>query len=97
MDIATFAAKFNVDPTALAGLIEFLKINLRDNAMFRAAFLDHATRDAALREAVTAWRDKSVQLYTELLENKTERARIAREALAEQTWAEARRRQGLPV
>lgn len=93
--IAEQAAALGVDENNLSGLLEFLKRNILNNPEALAMFQKNPGE--VIRQGVEAWMKMGTEFYNELLENKTERAKEYRAMIAEQTWTEARRKQGLPV
>lgn len=89
--IQSMARQFGVDANSLTCLIGFLKDNLSkpDVAeIFATATPEH--QDMIIRQGVKAWRDRSEQIFTELLENRTEWAQDARKQIASDVWHQAR-------
>lgn len=89
--IQAMAKQFGVDANALTCLLGFLKDNLSkpDVAeIFARATPEH--RDLIIRQGVKAWHERSVHLFTELLENRTEWSHAAREQIASDVWNQAR-------
>lgn len=93
--IEQFAAENNLDAGALKSLVGFLTRRMNDSETLRAAFI--ANPDEVLKAGVKAWHDQSTKLFTELLENRTEWARAAREQMAYDTWYQIRTEAGLPT
>lgn len=90
MDFQALAAQFNVDAFALKSLMTWLQLQIEKNEQFRSLFLNEATRDEAMRLGVMEWNRRGTEFYTELMENKTERAREYREQIEHEIWTAAR-------
>lgn len=95
VEIAKFAAEFNVSQDALQSLLSFLIRKIEGNDGLKAAFF--ANPDAVIKAGVENWHRQSTEFFAELLENKTEAARAIRENIAHDVWVTARRKAGLPI
>lgn len=93
--IEEFAAEHNVDANALKSLTGFIVDNIKGNETLQAAFF--ANPEAVIKAGVKAWHDRGTQMFSDLLENRTEWAQETRKAIAHDVWYTARKNAGLPT
>lgn len=83
-----FCEEHNIDPGAYRSLVTFLRSNLHTNPQLQPLAAEHP--DEFIKAGVEAWRRKSTEFFTEILENKTPQARQWRYELTEQVYNECR-------